>query len=258
MVPNRHEAKRVVYRFYATTEGVPRRLDMRGQNSLSEAHLDHWVNRILCLETAPRQLGNWAECTCAAAANCGLPACLLAVMLGGSVSDASTCTLNLPAPWQVVDYTHFVPGRPAASLFHTPELCKSVAPQTLPTGRRTARQTRLLSLVPTVRYRGDTEVRASPGQKKQDLRLNRRNSGVNARRAAVALQGPQAWEASLFVDLACMVANCGACRASAPYFCRSIPCSTMLSFPVHTALDAAMRPWQTTSTGRRFSEPTCA
>lgn len=60
----------------------------------------------------------------------------------------------------MVDYTHFVPGRPDRSLFDTPDPCKSVEPQAPPGGRRTARQTRLLSLVPAVQYRGmHAEVR---------------------------------------------------------------------------------------------------
>ncbi len=80
MVPNRHEAKRVVYRFYATTEGVPRRLDMRGQNSLSEAHLDHWVNSFVFGDStkATWQLGRVHLCSSCELRPACLPACCYA------------------------------------------------------------------------------------------------------------------------------------------------------------------------------------
>lgn len=46
LLVSRHEAKQVMYRFFATPDGAPRRLDMHGTNALSGAHYDHWCGRV--------------------------------------------------------------------------------------------------------------------------------------------------------------------------------------------------------------------
>lgn len=60
------------------------------------------------------------------------------------------------APCRVVDYSGYTPGRPHSSVFDTPDLCRDAQEQAV--ARHTATQLRLLSLLPTVRYRGDPKV----------------------------------------------------------------------------------------------------
>lgn len=67
----------------------------------------------------------------------------------------------------VVEYTGFAAGRPEPAAFATPALCQGVAPQRGRGGRRTATQLRLLSLVPAVRYGGDSQVRLL-GERQQE------------------------------------------------------------------------------------------
>jgi hypothetical protein len=59
----------------------------------------------------------------------------------------------------VVDYTHFEPGPPPASLFATPRLCKdSASLQVVDKKGRRGAHLRWAALAPAVRYRGDAQV----------------------------------------------------------------------------------------------------
>lgn len=155
----RHEAKHVLYRYYVSPDGTPRRLDMHGTNALSGAHFDHWWGA-----AGGQGTGRGAERGCRAptASTAGHVLASCRLCLPASATDCPSVAPALPcSPCRVVDYTHFAPGRPDPALFEPPALCAGVRPAEAPgAGAPPAHLLRLRSLIPAVKYSGDAEVGA--------------------------------------------------------------------------------------------------